>query len=53
MNTLLIKSVTFTWKKEIGQVSLKDYFQKHLREVWISKVHQGKCIAEIIYFMPI
>lgn len=27
------KSITSTWKKEIGQVSLKDYFQKHLREV--------------------
>lgn len=47
------KSTTFTWKKEIGEVSLKDYFRKQLREIWISKIHQGKCIAEIIYFMPI
>lgn len=41
-----------TWKKEIGQISLKDHYEKHFREVWISKIHQEKCIAEMIYFMP-
>lgn len=36
-------------KKEINQIPQKcDYY----REAWISKTHQGKCIAEIIYFMP-